>query len=340
MITKSDEQQIIFQMNEESPVDVLHLLPYSAAMRRVPPLPGANRLPCMADVVRVDTDCVYLDDENLVYGRNALEAALTYQVERKVPFALASAEKMPFLADYGFAPINDRAQYILNQEQITEEMLQRAEKGEVISLIPSTVTLSVLHKNGLMTLAHFANANLCKKYGLFMIRSAVYYQRLLTQLTQQNGNIFVIMENSRLKGYFILKRNGQFRIQEAIFENVHDFDRYFTVEKSKEPAVIARVVNMAEMLKHIASRGKVTIAIQIEDDMISDNDGLFIWYLDENGSRMERVDMDAGNLSMRPELTVTIGELTSFFFGYRKLKENLKFDSIYLSGPVYVNEMI
>ena len=105
---------------------------------------------------------------------------------------------------------------------------------------------------------------------------------------------------------------------------------------------MARIVNLSEMLKLVASQGKVTIAVRIYDEMIAQNNGLFIWYLDEHGSYMERIEEDEKikSYQMRPELTVTIGELTAFFFEYIKLKENLKFDSIYLTGPAWVNENI
>lgn len=43
--------------------------------------------------------------------------------------------------------------------------------------------------------------------------------------------------------------------------------------------------------------------------------------------------------SMRPEVTTTIGEFTAFIFEYMKLKQSAKFDSIYLAGPVSVNDI-
>ena len=103
---------------------------------------------------------------------------------------------------------------------------------------------------------------------------------------------------------------------------------------------MARIVNLPEILKHVAAHGKVTIAIRLKDSVIAENDGLFLWYLDEKGSRMERVEetKQSEETSMRPEVTVTIGEFTAFLFEYIKLKQNMKFDSIYLSGPAWINE--
>ena len=41
----------------------------------------------------------------------------------------------------------------------------------------------------------------------------------------------------------------------------------------------------------------------------------------------------------KPELTVTIGELTAFLFEQIKLKKSLKYESMYLSGPVWLNDI-
>ena len=92
---------------------------------------------------------------------------------------------------------------------------------------------------------------------------------------------------------------------------------------------MARITNMSEMLGHIAGNGKITIAIRITDPVIAENNGLFRWYIDTNGSHMERIEQSDEGLdsSMRPEVTATIGEFTAFIF-----------DSIYLSGPIWMND--
>ncbi len=58
---------------------------------------------------------------------------------------------------------------------------------------------------------------------------------------------------------------------------------------------------------------------------------------------MERVEEPGtggvDDASMRPEVTVTIGELTAFLFGHIRLKQNAKFDSIYLAGPAWLDDI-
>lgn len=339
------KDNIVFAIKNDDIQSMLHLTPYSAAMRRNPLLPRINRPPCMADVARVDTNLISVaatgkEYRNKGYMRRMLLGALEYQRKLEVPFCFVEPDNKELFEHFGFHCIQDNSQYELNTEIISKQMLKQAADGETVYLNPSNITLSVADKSSLLSLAHFVNANLCRHYGLFNIRSAVYYERFLSELKSCNGNLYQIMENGKRKGYFAYTEETDCSIREAVFENKSDIERYFYVAKDKKPAVMARIVNLPEMLKHISANGKVTIAIRLKDPVIAENDGLFIWYIDEKGSCMERVEEtdNCEESSMRPEVTATIGEFTAFIFEYIKLKQNMKFDSIYLSGPVWISE--
>lgn len=349
IISVRDENAITFVTKNEScagneAISKLCLMPYAVAMRRNPPIASAKRLPCMADVIRVEINYINGIITNSAYRRRGymkkvLTGALEYQNRMRVPFTLLDCENEGLFERYGFHYIYDKPEYELNNEVITLSMLERADNGEAVRLEPSNITLTALDKSRLLTLAHFVNANLCKKYGLFVIRNALYYEKLQRTLLERSGNIYLINEDGRIKGSFIYIKGDTQPIRETIFENELDIMSYFYVSNDKKPTVMARIVNLSEMLKHISSRGKVSIAIRLSDPVIAENNGLFIWYIDENGGRMERVEEDSDAPQMRPEISTTIGELSAFFFEYIRLKENIKFDSIYLSGPAWINEI-
>lgn len=339
------KENTVFAVQGDEILSMLHLSPCSAAVRRNPPLPGANRLPCMADVVRVDTNLISVAATKEAYRHRGymtrlLASAFEYQRQMNVPFCLVTSEEDTFFGRFGFHYIYDRPQYELNTDIISREMLEKASGGDIVHLNPSNLTLTAAGKDSFLSLAHFVNANLCRHYGLFNIRSAVYYERFQRELLSLGGDLYQIMENGRLKGYFAYVGDGMDGIREAVFEKEFDIERYFYVAKEKKPSAMARVINLPEMLRHISSNGKVTIAIRLKDPVIAQNDGLFIWYINENGSRMERVEepRDCEEPAMRPEVTADIGEFTAFLFEYIKLKQNMKFDSIYLSGPAWINE--
>ena len=331
-ILQSDhDKRVVFEIQKDEVQSMLQLTPCIAAMRRNPPVTGGGRLPCMADIERVGMDCISAATTQEAYRRKGLmrrllSGALDYQNQMRVPLCLVEMGKTAFAADFfshfGFHYIYDRPRYELNTERITVEMLRRAAGGESVVLEEPSVTLEVVRPKDLLSLAHFVNAKLCRNYGLFVIRSAAYYESFQQELQHNGGYLFQIVKDG--------VRRGCFECSSASIPGIPEV----------RPAVMARITNMAEMLGHIAGNGKITIAIRITDPVIAENDGLFRWYIDVNGSYMERVEQsdDGQDSSMRPEVTATIGEFTAFIFEYIQLKRNVKFDSIYLSGPIWMND--
>ena len=347
-----DGDDIVFTVKEENNAystkyPLINQVHYAAAIRRNPPLPGPNHIPCMADIVRVNTNYIIVSGiDNITEQhedvKRLLQGSLAYQNRMQIPFTLLNSEQDELFEPYGFHYVYDMPCYGLNKKIFTEEILQQAVDGKCVVLDRSNITLSVLDKSGLLTLAHFVNATLCKKYGLFIIRNALYFENLQTRTIQNGGTIYLIKEDGRLIGYFIYFGGEKEFISEAVFENDENVMHYLYEVKTRKPKVMARIVNLHEMLKHISSKGKVTIAIRLTDPIILENDGLFIWYLDEKGSYMERVQKtkSESGTSMRPEITTTIGGLTAFLFEYIKLKESLKFESIYKTGPAWITEIL
>lgn len=337
------EGNIVFAVQEDEIQSVLQLVPCIAAMRRIPRLKGAKRLLNMADIERVATNRIGVAVTKIPYRHKGfmnrlISGSLEYQRQLKIPFCFAESGNQAFWEHFGFRYIYDRPQYALNTELISQECLQQATEGDLISLSDSGAFLHVADQNSILSLAHFVNANLCQHYGLFIIRSALYFEQFQRELKNGGGNLFEIVENGKIKGYFAYA--GDACIREAVFADKADQERFLCVKGEKKPAVMARIVNLPEMMRHISGNGKITVAIKLTDPVLENNNGVFLWYIDENGSRMERVEQQKNDTeaSARPEVTTTIGELTAFIFEYIQLKQNAKFDSIYLSGPVWMNE--
>lgn len=337
------EENIVFAVQEDEIQSVLQLTHCIAAMRRNPRLKGAKRLLNMADIERVETNRISAAATKMPYRHRGfmgrlISGSLEYQQQLKIPFCFAESGNQAFWEHFGFRYIYDRPQYELNTELISQELLQQAAEGDLIALSDSGIFLHVADQGSILSLAHFVNANLCQYYGLFIIRSALYFEQFQKELESGGGNLFEIVENGKIKGYFAFA--GDACIREAVFADEADRERFLRVKGEKKPAVMARIVNLPEMMRHISGNGKITVAIKLTDPVLQNNNGVFLWYIDEEGSRMERVEQQNNDTeaSARPEVTTTIGEFTAFIFEYIQLKQNAKFDSIYLSGPVWMNE--
>lgn len=340
-------KHIVFSVQKDGKLSALTLTSCTAAMHRNP-IASAGRIPNMADIERVGTNLISAaalqeahDDE--AAAGTLLSGALAYQNQMQVPLCLVESP-LPgeeSLGRLGFQYIYDRPLYTLNDQTVSVKMLDRAARGENVSLDIPGVTLQAVGREELLSLAHFVNARLCRQYGIFLIRSASYYEAVQEKLRAIGGNLFQVMEHGVRKGYFAYANTGADSIREAVFDEDFDRECYLLTERGKKPAVMARIVNLPELLKHVTGNGRITVAIQIRDPVVAENDGLFIWYINEEGSRMERVEDPPAEMekdsSMRPEVTVTIDEFTAFIFAYMKLKQNAKFDSIYLAGPAWLD---
>lgn len=344
------ENRIVFSMQNDGKPSALALTSRTAAMHRKPLSASVGHIPNMAEIERVGTNVIsaaawqeaYCDE---AAARTLLSGALACQNQMQVPICfvespLSGGESLEHL---GFQYIYDRPQYTLNTQTVSVEMLERAARGEAVSLDIPGVTLQSVRREELLSLAHFVNARLCRQYGIFLIRSASYYESVQEKLLAMGGNLFQIMERGVRRGYFAYTNTAADSIREAVFDQAFDRECYLLTERGKKPAVMARIVNLPELLKHVTGNGRITIAVQIKDSVIAENDGLFIWYINEEGSRMERVDAPAAGMemdsSMRPEFTATIGEFAAFVFAYTTLKQNAKFDSIYLAGSAWLDDI-
>ncbi|MDE7266384.1 MAG: hypothetical protein K2N89_02845 [Lachnospiraceae bacterium] len=295
---------------------------YAAAIRRNPPLFGSRETPCMVDMVRLDA-CFLSKKALCPENYDLTRQALQYQYKQKVPLCLINTDaQAPQGKTAGFHYICDRPNITL--------------KGGSIAVQNSA--WEAVDKSALPSLANFVNATLCKRYGFFIIRSTAYYEELQKRLEEKGGGLYKITKNGAISGYFA--ECGGF-VEEAVFAEEADMEQYFDTSQEKTPYAMARIVNLPEFLKYVAGDGKITVAIRLKDEEIAQNDGLFIWYINKSGSFMERVEEGEGREdipSMRPEVTIDIGTFTAFIFDYIKLKENRKFDSIYLSGPAWIRE--
>lgn len=335
VITQNREEEILFQIQKDRPETVAVLKCRSAAMRRMPAILSANHIPGMADMVRADTGVLIMNGRNEKDHDRVMHAILDYQNAAKIPCILTFTRNVQQLEEYGFGMISQQMEYRVNDLIIKNDALIQARIRGSTELVPSYVKLAALRKDNLMNLAYFANSVLSRNYGFFMIRSAVYFEKLLLEMENRGGGVYQIMEYGKMLGYLAIDSDG--RVSEALFENDFDRERYLLRQSKDKVAVMARITNMEQMLMHVASKGNVRIALSLKDEIYEQNNGLFIWYLDEKGSRLERVEQSARNL-FHPELSITAAQMVSFIFGQGKLKESLKFDSIYLLEPVFVNE--
>ena len=101
-------------------------------------------------------------------------------------------------------------------------------------------------------------------------------------------------------------------------------------EKEKKPMIMARIVDVKKILSELYSEKEFVLALKIIDEKLYANDGLYMLHCGPLGGNITPIKIaDAGRTNesgecCHAECEVTIENLTSFFFGYKKAEECFK----------------
>ncbi|MGN0307456.1 MAG: GNAT family N-acetyltransferase [Lachnospiraceae bacterium] len=156
-------------------------------------------------------------------------------------------------------------------------------------------------------LAEFANEQLAKKHKIYVKRNAKYYKRQLKELQAQNGDIFLLEKDGKLQGFFLYAREGkEIALQELLERDDGSFP-FIRMKEEKKPIIMARIVHLEEMMKLVRSPENKAVLIDIDDPLLAENEGLYLWELTPYGSRVTR------QKESRPaEVRMTVSELTPY----------------------------
>ncbi len=79
------------------------------------------------------------------------------------------------------------------------------------------------------------------------------------------------------------------------------------------PYIMTRITHVEKMLSLLRSKQLVKIVLDVKDEIIAENNGQFLCEISEDGSVCRKIT------GARPEISVSIAELTEFVFGKRKI---------------------
>lgn len=330
----------------ERPISILRQMPYAIAVKRRHESILDNALGfSFVNMEKEKASCVFSmmtrpDKSHLGLSDEVMYEALLRQREQGRAFTYHNPENMQEMIQYeqfGFAPVADNKLYIRKRQYLQDDILQRCLQGEKCRIAETEYEISLFDTVHMQQLLKLVNCELGMRYGIFAIRTVQYYEKLLDDMTQYQGQMFLLWEKDAIVGYFAMEDVFANEIcREALFIR-DEIGTLLFEEQNEGLPVLARIVNIRSMVRHICSDGNVTVAVRMEDPMLAANNGTYIWYLNERGSRMELVESSQKALP-RPELSVTIGEFTSILFGYKEVKNNRKFESIRLLGPIWLPE--
>ena len=151
-------------------------------------------------------------------------------------------------------------------------------------------------------LAEFANQYLKEYYNIYVHRDTAYYEIQLKESEAQNGDIYVLFEQGKIKAFFLYAKEGEeIFIQEVIEEKEGMLDFLQKVEK-KKPIIMARIIHLEEMMKLVCSKEKKTMVIEIEDELITENAGVYKWKITPDGSKVIKIDLNNSEKKKKMDL--------------------------------------
>lgn len=151
-------------------------------------------------------------------------------------------------------------------------------------------------------LAEFANQYLKEHYNIYVHRDTAYYEIQLKESEAQNGDIYVLFEQGEIKAFFLYAKEGEeIFIQEVIEEKEGMLDFLQKVEK-KKPIIMARIIHLEEMMKLVCSKEKKTMVIEIEDELIPENAGIYRWIMAPDGSKVIKIDLNNSEKKKKMDL--------------------------------------
>ena len=138
-------------------------------------------------------------------------------------------------------------------------------------------------------LAEFANDYLREHYNIYVYREASYYEMQLKESEAQNGDIYVLFDTGMMKAFFVYAKEGEEIFIQEVLEAEEGVLDFLQKSEKKKPIIMARIIHLEEMLKLVCSRENISTTIEIKDELIPENAGVYQWEITPQGSKVQKV---------------------------------------------------
>ena len=141
-------------------------------------------------------------------------------------------------------------------------------------------------------------------YKIYVHRDAAYYEMQLKESKAQNGDIYVLFERGAIQAFFLYEKEGDEVFIQEVMEIEHGILDFLQKSETRKPIIMARIIHLEEMMKLVCSKEKTTMVIEIEDELIPENAGIFRWEMTPNGSYVTKIK--SKNADVTPEASMHI----------------------------------
>lgn len=159
-------------------------------------------------------------------------------------------------------------------------------------------------------LAEFANQYLKEHYNIYVHRDAAYYEMQLKESEAQNGDIYVLFEQGNVKAFFLYAREDEEVFIQEVMETESGVLDFLQKSETKKPIIMARIIHLEEMMKLVCSKENSTMVIEIEDELIPENAGIYRWEMTPVESHVTKIKSE--NAGVTPEISMHIKDFATW----------------------------
>lgn len=166
--------------------------------------------------------------------------------------------------------------------------------------------------------AMFVGRQLEQRYEVYTLRDEDYYRDLGREVRSDKGDLLLLStrdERECLAGVWAYYGEDAANVRELI-----GLQDYIKESGTAKPYAMGRIVHLEQFVSGICLKedspvSEMELVMEVKDRFIHQNDGVFKWKLNREGSVL--IPMERGD-GLMPQLSIGIKELTSWLFGYSR----------------------
>lgn len=300
---KTRDNQILVIEEEGRILSMLHRNPYVLQVE--------NRRWNCDYIVGVATSS---DQRRQGYMRRLMEKCLTDMRKEHMPFCFLMPAFEALYTPFGFTYMFDKPKW-----QLSQTWKQKLERKTVL---PGEEEAA----------AQWMNRWLTHRYKVFAVRDEAYVHRLAKELESENGTMEWMRNGTETAGIF-----AQWGIEKKEQRILYCQDKYVEKDGEALPCIMGRIVDLEEFMSAIslsedASEDERTVFLEVQDEQIAENAGIWKWTLNKETSVVKKVSSKEEEASLKaasiekpgksenptwqPDLMLDIRQLTAWLMGY------------------------
>lgn len=241
------------------------------------------------------------------YMRRLLERTLTDLYQEKMGFCFLMPADRRIYQPFDFVYIFDQPQRVLNEVAYRE----------------LDISVCGADTSDYQAVSEFLSRQLAGTE-VFCKRDQDYVRSLQKEVRSDRGDLLILYRETRELQKEIAGIWAFYGDRETTRELIC-LPEYMEEAEPPKPAIMARIVDLATFVQVIClckniPEDELIILLNVEDHIILENAGYFIWKLDKQTSTLKRTSQEMWEQLSNQYLSLKtgIGELTQWLFGYRR----------------------